>query len=184
MTAINDSPEPTIIDRLRDLASWDPGDGEDEGYALLREAADEIERLQAGLRKIRQKRERYISPHDAGTPASEWSNGYGTALATVSLLVSEHLEPDDWAEHEADMAASGGTDREWFERTGNCGRCGNPAGYCGCTPDDPCGCGPHERATEDLACSWCKGTGVFWTADNGLTRTPKLTHQNGSKDER
>lgn len=33
-----------------------------------------------------------------------------------------------------------GDDVRWFERTGHCGGCGLPGGYCECTPDQPCGC--------------------------------------------
>jgi hypothetical protein len=27
---------------------------------------------------------------------------------------------------------------EWFERTGHCGRCGDPGGYCTCRGQCPC----------------------------------------------
>lgn len=33
------------------------------------------------------------------------------------------------------------SDVEWFERTGHCGRCGQPGDYCTCTAASPCGCG-------------------------------------------
>lgn len=40
------------------------------------------------------------------------------------------------------------SDAEWFERTGHCGRCGNPGNYCTCTDRDPCGCKHlHEVGT-------------------------------------
>lgn len=41
-----------LLDRLRDLIAWDPGDGEDEGFALLGEAAAEIEILRVEAQRL------------------------------------------------------------------------------------------------------------------------------------
>jgi hypothetical protein len=44
-----------------------------------------------------------------------------------------------------------GTDSEWFERTGHCGRCGNPGEYCTCTKGNPCGCADlHDMGSARL----------------------------------
>lgn len=97
-------------------------------------------------------------PNDYGRG---WHDGYTTAMASCSLIVSEALDPEGWAEHEAlSKLGSFGTDREWFERTGCCGHCGQPAEDCCCTDDDPCACGPHpEKRSWPRDCSWCNGSG-------------------------
>jgi hypothetical protein len=117
-----------------------------------------VERIQE---KRRRQSNTYRSPRADIPPYGKgWHDGYVTALAEVSLIISEETDPEGWAEHLADQQALGGTDREWFERTGCCGHCGNPAEDCLCTDDDPCQCGPHpERRTWPRDCGWCKGTG-------------------------
>lgn len=42
-------------------------------------------------------------------------------------------------------------DIEWFNRTGHCGRCGNPGVYCTCSESSPCGCrGLHDMGSARL----------------------------------
>lgn len=39
-------------------------------------------------------------------------------------------------------------DAAFFERTGHCGQCGQPGGYCLCTPRAACGCAHmHEMGS-------------------------------------
>jgi len=171
--------QPTSVADMRVVVAGFPESGlRDIAAALLdRLAAAEAraERAEAGLRAIEERRENSGHRNPYPTEAAKnWSDGYITALATCSLIAREHLDPVAWAEHEAEMqAASFATDREWFERTGRCGHCGDLAGYCACTEEDPCGCGPHEPATEDLPCSWCQGSGVGLRAKS--TRGAALT---------
>jgi hypothetical protein len=124
----------------------------------------EVERLRRGLRRIMERHDNYDSCGNRSNlpeTGKAWGDGYVTALATVSLIAREFLDPEEWAKSEDHWrGASMDTDREWFDRTGHCGHCGNLAAYCRCTPDDPCGCGPHELATEPPPCHWCKGTGI------------------------
>ena len=139
---------------------WPCSGAYDERAAEITRLNAEVARLRTGLEKV-QERHRLATwaPHDetgATDFAKHWHDGFVTAMATVSLMAAEILDPGDYAAHEAAMA---GTDREWFERTGCCGHCGNDARYCTCTADDPCGCGPHELCDDPLPCSWCGGTG-------------------------
>lgn len=131
--------------------------------AALRQAGEERDRLRAGLEKVQERHslaETGYGRHPTEA-AKHWHDGLITALATCSLIAREHLDPVAWAEYEAQSeTAAHGSDQEWFDQTGNCGHCGNVAAYCCCTPDDPCGCGPHELSTEPLQCSWCKGSGI------------------------
>lgn len=121
------------------------------------------DRLRRGLELIMERHELRENSSLGNHPTEysrAWSDGYITALATCSLVAQEYLDPEGWAEHQEESAiAAHGTDVEWFLKTGNCGHCGNIAGYCACTEDDPCGCGPHEPATEPLRCWRCAGTG-------------------------
>lgn len=118
------------------------------------------------LRKILDRRQRQSDSYRSGVEypteySRAWHDGYTTAMAECSLLASEALDPAGWAEHEHVWKVSSyGTDREWFELTGNCGHCGMAAEDCACTDDDPCQCGPHpERRTWPRDCFNCKGTG-------------------------
>lgn len=129
-------------------------------------AEAEVTRLRAGFARIQEKRRRQsdtwrptkgtLSDYGDG-----WHQGYVTAMAECSLIATEATDPEGWAEHQEEWKAGvRATDREWFERTGCCGHCGNPADDCLCTDDDPCACGPHpERRTWPRDCGWCKGTG-------------------------
>lgn len=125
----------------------------------------ERDRYKAALERILEKRRREEEFWHPGVQfptehAKDWHDGYVTALATVSLIAREALDPEAWAEDEEDQRiASHGSDREWFERTGMCGHCGNVPEDCQCTPNDPCGCGPHELRTEPTPCWRCGGTG-------------------------
>lgn len=123
----------------------------------------EVTRLRRGLEKVQERHslaDDWRSGHRTDF-AKHWHDGYITALATCALIADEHLDPEAWAEHQEEwQAGSHASDAEWFERTGNCGHCGNVGAYCVCTPEDACGCGPHELATEPLPCGWCNGTGV------------------------
>lgn len=125
----------------------------------------ENDRLRKGLQKIHDEHGQRSVWEKQGKHPTEyskaWSDGYITALAHCSLIASEHLDPVAWAEHEESWrGAACDSDREWFERTGCCGHCGERADYCRCKPDDPCACGPHKLAAEDLPCRYCRGTGV------------------------
>jgi hypothetical protein len=130
---------------------WHPPDDESE-----------VERLRRGLRRIMERHDQYDSGGGNRTEYSKaWGDGYVTALATASLIAQEFLDPVEWEKSEGKLqGAALDSDREWFERTGNCGHCGNLGAYCCCTDNDPCGCGPHELATEPLPCRWCGGTGI------------------------
>lgn len=129
-------------------------------------ADEEVTRLRAALERILAERHAQDAswrsgrefPNDYGRG---WHDGYTTAMAHCSLIAREALDPEAWAEHEAEwMLASHGSDREWFEKTGCCGHCGQPAEDCCCTDDDPCSCGPHpEKRTWPRDCAWCDGTG-------------------------
>jgi hypothetical protein len=122
----------------------------------------EVERLRRGLRRVMDRHDKYQSRGPYPTEYSKaHGDGYVTALATCSLIAQEFLDPEEWEKSEAEWrGASMDTDREWFDRTGRCGHCGNLGAYCCCTAEDPCGCGPHELATEPLPCYWCGGTGI------------------------
>ena len=142
-----------------DSDSWNDAEVQDD----LTAAADELDRLRNGLQTIRNEatrhREAWATAHQPTPLAKEWYNGYQTALASMSLIAFQHLDPAGWAENQAEwQLGATANDREWFEHTGNCGHCGNPAGYCQC--DGNCGCGPHEPATTPLPCGHCKGTGI------------------------
>lgn len=152
------------------MDAWVDGLSEADAKGLLAghiarvgELLEENKRLRVGLKKVQERHslaDDWRSGHrtEAG---KHWHDGYITALATCSLIASEHLDPVAWAESEDEQRiAVAGTDREWFEQTGNCGHCGNVGAYCVCTTDDPCGCGPHELATEPMPCGWCNGTGI------------------------
>lgn len=125
----------------------------------------EVQRLRAALEKIRDKSRR---SHDSWYPgrkfpteyAEAWHNGFVSALASCSLIAGEALDPAAYAEEDETWLAAQGTDREWFDRTGNCGHCGNLAEDCSCTPADPCDCGPHEPRTWPKTCYRCAGTGM------------------------
>ncbi len=126
----------------------------------------EAERLRAGMERILEKRRLQSDtwrsdPRPQGHPGRSWHDGYTTAMAEVALIAMEAMDPEGWAEHEKQWKlGSHGTDREWFEATGNCGHCGNMAEDCLCSDADPCGCGPHpERRTWPRPCGWCRGTG-------------------------
>lgn len=125
------------------------------------------DRLRKGLQAIEAHYKQALYPQSGGTEYSKaWHDGYVTALATCSLIASEHLvSADEWtSDHtEQNGLAAYGTDKQWFEKTGYCGHCGNLAGYCQCTPTDPCGCGPHEKSMDPLRCWVCAGTG--WSYD-------------------
>lgn len=135
--------------------------------------SDEIERLRRGLERVRERHALADDWASAGRTeySKAWHDGYITALATCSLIASEHLDPEAWAED--DRALNFATDKEWFERTGNCGHCGNVGRYCVCTEDDPCGCGPHELATEPMPCGWCRGTGIGLSPRRGQERSDR-----------
>lgn len=125
---------------------------------------NELERLRRGFARIQEKRRRQSEtwrPNDLPPYGKGWHDGYVTAMAECSLIATEATDPDGWAKHEDEWRAAGReNDREWFERTGCCGHCGNPGEDCLCTHDDPCSCGPHEnRRTWPRDCGWCKGTG-------------------------
>jgi hypothetical protein len=61
-------------------------------------------------------------------------------------------------------------DVDWYERTGHCGGCGQPAvAYCVCTPRLPCGC--HERHP--------MGAGL---ADDALDAFAEVTVPDGQGD--
>lgn len=124
----------------------------------------EVARLRAALQSIVNQSERASNawePHVYPTEASKtWHEGYVTATAHFSLVAREALDPATWeADNGHMMLASHGSDREWFELTGNCGACGMPADWCTCTVDRPCGCGPHETAPWPRDCWRCAGTG-------------------------
>ena len=123
--------------------------------------ADEIARLRQGLERVKERHALATWAWERGPgPGKDWHDGLVTAYATCSLIADEYLDPEGFAAHQEEWRlGSQATDREWFKRTGRCGHCGNLAGYCVCTEDDPCGCGPHEPATEPLRCGWCRGTG-------------------------
>lgn len=136
------------------------------------EARAEVVRLGKALEAIHQK---WKSTHDAWHPdtkyasdaADSWHQGYVTALATTSIMARQALDPDAEDEWGKDVEAARGTDRMWFERTGNCGHCGLIAEDCDCRPDDPCGCGPHELRTVPRPCWRCKGSG--WDHPRGVS---------------
>lgn len=124
----------------------------------------EVDRLRNGLERILEKRRRQSSTwqrNDLPDYGRGWHDGYTTAMAECSLIATEATDPEGWAEHEEEWRAAGReNDRQWFERTGCCGHCGNPGEDCLCTDDDPCSCGPHEgRRTWPRDCGWCKGSG-------------------------
>lgn len=111
--------------------------------------------------KYRRSSESWRSDRNYPTDYSRaWHDGFVTALAECSLLAAEGLDPEAFeADRERSRQASWATDQEWFDLTGCCGHCGNPAEDCVCTEDDPCGCGPHEQRTWPKPCPWCDGTG-------------------------
>lgn len=122
----------------------------------------DVDRYRDALEKITRRwlnsHESYRSDRNWPTEhAKNWHDGFVTGLATASIIAREALDPEGTAAYDDAM---GGTDREWFELTGNCGHCGNPAEDCWCTDDDPCECGPHELRTQDIECVHCKGTGI------------------------
>lgn len=126
----------------------------------------EHERLREAADRVLEKRRLETStwrpdPRPADHVGRGWRDGYITAMAEVTLILQRALDPDGMAEHvEQWQVASYGSDREWFDLTGNCGHCGNYAEDCLCTDDDPCECGPHlEKRTWPRDCGWCKGTG-------------------------
>lgn len=140
---------------------------ETNGSGHLDTITEERDRYKAALERIQAKRrseeEFWHQDRHFPTEASKnWHDGHITAMATISLICSEALDPVEWAEHQEQWSlASHGTDREWFERTGMCGHCGNPGDECLCTPADPCGCGPHDLRTDPIPCIRCKGAGVI-----------------------
>lgn len=152
----------TEVDQIRRMAANGYVSGDRVTFLL-----DENDRLRKALERIQERSTRSSDSWRADRTyptesAHEWHNGYVTCLSTHYLIAFEALDPAGWANHEEESGiASWGTDREWFERTGNCGHCGNPAEDCVCTPADPCGCGPHEVRTEARPCGWCKGTGLI-----------------------
>lgn len=125
----------------------------------------ERDRLRAALAAIEEK---YRRSSDAWRPdrdttkyATDWHDGFHTALASMSLLAGRALDPENYERSdEMQRVASYGTDREWFDLTGCCGHCGSSDHDCVCTDDDPCGCGPHEPRTWPIPCYACLGSGV------------------------
>jgi hypothetical protein len=124
------------------------------------------EGLRAGFERILERRRRQSDTWRSGVEypseyGKGWHDGYTTAMAECALIAMKALDPEGFAEDEDRWSiASYGTDREWFEKTGCCGHCGNLAEDCVCTDDDPCECGPHlERRTWPRDCGWCDGTG-------------------------
>lgn len=122
-------------------------------------------RLRAALQRIRDDSHRQHAEYEpdqrgATDLGKSWHDGYCTATSHYSLLAFEALDPAAYAEHEQRcVGACQDSDREWFARTGNCGHCGNIAERCDCTPDDPCGCGPHEVKPWPRECWVCRGSG-------------------------
>lgn len=127
---------------------------------------EDVARLRAALEKITEHWRRSSNAWRPGraypTAYSEaWHQGFHTALAEASLVASAALDPEgSKLNDELWSIANSVTDREWFERTGNCGHCGQLGGDCTCTPDDPCGCGPHEPRTWPVKCYACDGSGM------------------------
>lgn len=124
----------------------------------------EVERLRAALEKIADKSRRaneswYPGREFPTDAARHWHDGHVTALSSCAIIAHEALSPEQTQETDDTWLAASGTDREWFDRTGNCGHCGNVAEDCVCTDDDPCGCGPHEPRTWPKVCYRCDGTG-------------------------
>ena len=127
---------------------------------------DELERLRAAAQTVLDRSHREMntwrpSEEPPGYSRS-WRDGFITCLSTISLEMRRALDPELMAKRDEDsQIASWGTDQEWFDRTGNCGHCGNVAEDCVCTVDDPCQCGPHPDArTWPRPCGWCEGTGI------------------------
>jgi hypothetical protein len=124
-------------------------------------------RLRAALQKIvdeSTRRHAEYEPDGRGLTdlGKSWRDGYSTATAHWSLVATEALDPVEWAAHEELwLAGSCDSDREWFARTGNCGHCGDPPRRCSCTPDDPCGCGPHQVDPWPRTCWVCSGSGLI-----------------------
>lgn len=130
----------------------------------IAEITDDRDRYRAALEKISGRWERN---HQSWRPRSStiehpgrpWADGFHTALATVHEEATAALDPDAHREYRKTLDVGNGTDREWFEQTGNCGGCGNVANRCDCPPSDPCGCGPHELEPWPRKCYTCKGSG-------------------------
>lgn len=115
----------------------------DEDLARLRGA---LEKIQARWRRTSESwhaERRYPTEY-----SKAWHDGFVSALAEDAMIAGAALDPDAHrAAEELWHLGNTGTDRMWFEKTGCCGHCGNPGAECGCTSEDPCGCGPHERAS-------------------------------------
>jgi hypothetical protein len=129
-------------------------------------SGEDLARFRAALEKILDRwrrlsnawrpRRTYPSPYGEG-----WHQGFHTALAELADIAGRALDPEGSAlSDDLNSIVNSATDREWFEKTGNCGHCGQLGGDCICTPDDPCGCGPHEPRTWPVKCYTCDGTGM------------------------
>lgn len=71
-----------------------------------------------------------------GTKTCNW-------CAFMGRLCHDHQKAADDAARlvvEAKRAEKLAADVAWFQRTGHCGGCGQPAQFCLCTDRTPCGC--------------------------------------------
>lgn len=102
----------------------------------------EVERLRTALEKIAATHDqnRWHPNTNHPTEASRhWHDGYISCAASHALIANAALNPEQAAEDDRVMRIGAqGTDSEWFEATGHCGRCAIVASSCEC--DGECGC--------------------------------------------